>query len=92
MPDHVHLFISLSDSGPVLPKWVKGLRTVQGKHLLKAGIDKPHWQEGFFDHLLRNPESYSEKWDYVRMNPVQKGLCKTPEEWPFQGEINPVRY
>jgi len=48
---------------------------------------KPHWQEGFFDHLLRSQESYLEKWEYVRMNPVRAKLCDMPDAWPFQGEI-----
>jgi putative transposase len=49
---------------------------------------RPHWQEGAFDHLLRTSESYAEKWEYVRQNPVAAGLVAAPEEWPFQGEPN----
>ena len=45
------------------------------------------WQDGFFDHLLRSGESYSEKWNYVRMNPVRARLVERPEDWPFAGEI-----
>jgi hypothetical protein len=30
---------------------------------------QPFWQRGFFDHLIRNTESYAQKWDYVRENP-----------------------
>jgi hypothetical protein len=42
---------------------------------------------GFFDHLIRHSESYAEKWEYVRLNPVRAGLVKTCQEWPWQGEI-----
>jgi REP-associated tyrosine transposase len=87
MPDHVHLFVALPIQGISLEKWVQALRSVLGKRLLSLGFNKPHWQEGFFDHVLRSQESYSQKWDYVRMNPVRAGLCQTPEEWPYQGEI-----
>jgi REP element-mobilizing transposase RayT len=45
------------------------------------------WQRGFFDHLLRSEESYAEKWEYVRQNPVRAGLVARAEDWPFQGEI-----
>jgi REP element-mobilizing transposase RayT len=31
------------------------------------------WQLEFFDHVLRSNESYSEKWNYVRANPVRSG-------------------
>jgi REP element-mobilizing transposase RayT len=86
MPDHVHLFVWLDQAGN-LAKWVQSLRSVLGKELLRLGHAKPHWQEGFFDHLLRSNESYAEKWEYVRQNPVRKGLCVRPENWPYQGEI-----
>ena len=87
MPDHVHLFVALPPEGLTLQKWVQALRSVIGKQLLAIGFEKPHWQEGFFDHLLRSSESYSQKWDYVRMNPLRADLSQTPEEWPYQGEI-----
>ena len=87
MPDHVHLFVLFPPNGLTLKRWVQTLRTVIGKELLILGVDKPHWQEGFFDHLLRSSESYAKKWDYVRMNPVRAGLSRTPEAWPYQGEI-----
>jgi len=48
---------------------------------------KSFWRRGFFDHLIRNTESYAQKWDYVRENPIRAGLVSTTEDWPFQGEI-----
>jgi len=92
MPDHVHLFVAFPIEGLTLSQWVQALRSVVGKTLLSIGFPKPHWQEGFFDHLLRSAESYSEKWEYVRMNPVRAGLCAEPEEWSFQGEIVSIRF
>jgi putative transposase len=91
MPDHIHLFVMMPREGIRLPDWVKGLKTILGHQLLANGHDKPHWQEGFFDHLLRSRESYSQKWEYVRQNPVRKDLVKTAEEWPYQGEIVQIR-
>ncbi len=87
MPDHIHLFVALPAVGITLPRWVGSLRNLVGKRLLKLGIARPHWQEGFFDHLLRSGGSYSQKWEYVRMNPVRAKLCATPDAWPYQGEI-----
>ena len=87
MPDHVHLFAAFPMNGIALPTCVQSLRNVIGKKLLELGIRKPHWQEGFFDHLLRSQESYSDKWEYVRMNPVRAKLCATSDAWPYQGEI-----
>ncbi len=92
MPDHFHLFVMLSQEGIPLSQWVRTLRTVVGKRLLQLGHDKPHWQEGFFDHVLRSSESYAQKWDYVRLNPVRAGLCAESEKWPYQGEIVPIEF
>jgi putative transposase len=86
MPDHVHLFVWIPASGISLGSWVKALKTVLGKVLAGMEIPRPFWQEGFFDHLLRHQESYDEKWDYVRLNPVRAGLVEKPEDWPWQGE------
>ena len=68
------------------------MKSVLGKTLLPIGFQKPHWQEGFFDHLLRSGESYAQKWEYVRMYPVRAGLSARPEEWPYQGEMVPLRF
>ena len=37
--------------------------------------------------LLRGGESYAQKWDYVRANPVRAGLVSEAESWPYAGEI-----
>jgi len=48
----------------------------------------PFWQRDCWDTQLRRGESYHEKWEYVRFNPVRAGLCMDPDEWPFQGCVN----
>ena len=88
MPDHAHLFVV----GPpelALAVWVRSLKLTLSNAIT---MTRPHWQEGFFDHLLRHGESYSEKWEYVRQNPVRAGLVKAPEEWPYQGELNLLNF
>jgi REP element-mobilizing transposase RayT len=87
MPDHVHLFVAFPSTGITLSEWIHALRTVVGKTLLRLGQHKPHWQEGFFDHVLRSADGYAQKWEYVRRNPVRAGFVNNPEEWPYQGEI-----
>ena len=41
------------------------------------------WQDNFFDHRLRNDAEANLKHDYIRRNPVVKGLCLRPEDWPW---------
>jgi REP element-mobilizing transposase RayT len=83
MPDHAHLFVR---GGPefILKKWVQMLRRCLSQAITAP---LPHWQEGFFDHLLRHDESYAQKWEYVWQNPENAKLCEKPEDWPYQGEI-----
>src|SRR5688572_25343668 len=82
MPDHVHLFVAL-DPDLTLSEWMKSLKNALSKALRSLQIPSPHWQKGFFDHLLRSGDSYSQKWEYVRDNPVRAGLVGTWNEWPF---------
>jgi len=90
MPDHLHLFVCLE--GIPLSNWVKSLKNSLSKSLRTTGHDGPHWQKGFFDHLLRSGESYSQKWEYVRENPVRAGLVENPGAWPYAGEIHDLEY
>jgi hypothetical protein len=38
-----------------------------------------------------NP-SYDEKWEYVRSNPVRHSYVTDPADWPYQGELNELRW
>ncbi len=86
MPDHVHLFVA-GHYDFVLDQWVRAL-----KRTLSTVIyaDRPHWQTGFFDHLIRHEESYGQKWEYVVENPVRAGLVRLSGDWPWQGEIEMI--
>jgi REP element-mobilizing transposase RayT len=90
MPDHVHFFVapSRAEAKPLsfaVGKW----KEWTAKRLLKEiGGVAPLWQPEFFDHLLRSNESRSEKWEYVRENPVRGGLVTRAEDWPFAGAVD----
>jgi len=87
MPDHLHAFAVVDDARLNLSRWVKSLKNALSKTLRERQVPPPHWQKGFFDHVLRSGESYSEKWDYVRQNPARAGLANDWREWPFSGTI-----
>jgi REP element-mobilizing transposase RayT len=91
MPDHLHLFVALAEDR-VLSDWMKSLKNSLSKALRRIAHLAPHWQKGFFDHLLRSDESYAQKWEYVRDNPVRAGLAKSWDEWPFRGEVWELEY
>jgi putative transposase len=85
MPDHMYSFFR----GGIdfkLTQWVNGLKRAISV-ALGATKKRPLWQPGFFDHVLRNDESYSQKWEYVRENPVRAELVVRADEWPYRGEL-----
>jgi REP-associated tyrosine transposase len=53
----------------------------------KANAETNLWQHEFFDHVLRSEESYAQKWNYVRENPVRAGLVRSFNDWPYFGRI-----
>jgi putative transposase len=92
MPDHLHIFVVIDDERLDLSAWVKSLKNSLSKVLRGQGIASPHWQKGFFDHILRTDDSHSQKWNYVRDNPVRAGLVKRWDKWPSAREIFDLEY
>jgi len=86
MPDHVHLLLTaLGDEEgwpyglPAILKLIKGASARSVNKLL--GSSGPVWQEESFDHVLRSQESLEKKLEYIRQNPVRRGLVKKPEDY-----------
>ena len=84
MPDHLHLFVK-GDANFMLSRWMGGLKRTIAVEL--GFRSRELWQPGFFDHVLRSDESYNEKWNCGKENPVRAGLVQIASEWPYQGEI-----
>jgi REP element-mobilizing transposase RayT len=86
MPDHVHMLLTPM-CGPegwphslaVILKLIKGVSARSVNKLL--GSSGPVWQEESFDHVLRSEESFLEKLEYIRQNPVRAGLAIRPEDY-----------
>jgi hypothetical protein len=74
---------------------VKGGFSFQLNKNLKAKRDI--WQPSFIDRRVRDSLEYAKFKDYVRQNPVKRGLVRTAAEYPyssanpsFQGKLDPV--
>jgi putative transposase len=62
------------------PDAERGRGGTRPSHNLPPSIwPDPLWQQACWDTQLRRGDSYAEKWDYVRHNPVRAGLCSMPE-------------
>jgi REP element-mobilizing transposase RayT len=88
MPDHVHLIVT-PESGSdgfslplrVILGRIKGASSRRVNQLL--GRRGPLWQDESFDHELRRDESLAQKCEYIRQNPVRKGLVTNPDDYPW---------
>jgi REP element-mobilizing transposase RayT len=98
MPDHVHLLLTplTDDQGwphplPSILKLIKGVSARSVNKLM--GTQGPVWQEESFEHTVRNHESFKDKLEYIRQNPVRRGLGAKPEDyrWLWCRAGTPVR-
>ena len=86
MPDHVHLLLTpLRDRDSDVYSLVgilQGIKSASSHSLNRLlGKSGPVWQEESFDHVLRGNESFAEKLEYIRQNPVRRGLVARPEDY-----------
>lgn len=86
MPDHVHLLLTplrREDGWPYrlqeILKLIKGASARSVNAILRSS--GPVWQEESFDHVLRSTENFRDKVEYIRQNPVRRGLVKRPEDY-----------
>jgi putative transposase len=88
MPDHLHLFCAPYDLKFTIEDWMTFWKSRLSKTCHQAG----RFQRAGFHHRLRGGESYFQKWQYVRENPVRAGLTAKPEEWLYQGRVHEIRW
>ena len=89
MPEHLHLLAALGDIDCSLERWVTyWKREVTRAHKqTEWRLQSDHW-----DTRIRNGKHFTEVWDYIRQNPVRRGLVSDPDDWPFQGVIHDWRW
>ena len=78
MPEHVHLLLSEPRKG-LLAQAVQALK-------LSVSVrrrERPFWQARYCDFNVHNDEKRIEKLRYLHRNPVVRGLCARPEDWPW---------
>ena len=89
MPDHIHMFAAATGEEIEFKNWVKYWKSQFTKKHKVAGH---RWQTDDWDTRMRTGEQYEEKWEYVRFNAVRQELVSRPEEWPYQGILNELRW
>lgn len=99
MPDHVHMIlVPLVDEKQrtwEMPEIMDALKGASA-HLINISLHRHGlvWQQESFDHVLRSSESLDAKIQYIRDNPVRRGLVASSGEyrWLWYPETeNPYR-
>ncbi len=83
MPDHFHLLIT-PDSTIALERAVQFLKGAYSFRARKElGFKGEIWQRGFTDHLIRDTHDLEGHREYIRNNPVVRGIVKRLEEYAY---------
>jgi REP element-mobilizing transposase RayT len=83
MPDHVHLIFHLLREERIshVLQLIKGRSAKTVNQLL--GRKGPFWMDESFDRIMRNATELEEKIEYIRQNPVKKGLVTQPSDYQW---------
>lgn len=96
MPNHIHAIIQLTDVGSPLGRVVGAFKSATSRlaHCSLLPSNKPLWQRGFWDHIVRSERELFVYRQYIADNPVQwhldglnflnpeaDGFCGLPERY-----------
>jgi putative DNA methylase len=83
MPNHVHALFEVWEAfslGEVLHSW----KSFSAQQVAKMKGARGHfWQADYFDRFIRDEEHFCRAVNYIENNPMQAGLCVTPEDWIY---------
>ena len=83
MPNHIHLLLSLHDQ----QKLSRVIQLIKGgfSHSLreKGIVFRAVWEQRYHDRRVRDGNEFAEISQYIRQNPVRKGLVERNEDYPY---------
>jgi len=84
MANHVHVLVTILDTGKPFMAVMKSLKGVSSRRcntlLHRTGM--PFWQSESYDHVVWNDTEYKNVVAYILNNPVKAGLVENWEDWP----------
>ena len=86
MPEHVHLLLS-EPLRSRLSVAIQMLKQIVSRKLRPAE-SKRFWQPRYYDFLVKDEATRTEKLTYIHNNPVERGLCARPEDWPWSSFLH----
>ena len=90
LPEHFHLLIRPSDASTFsdIMHSLKRNFTLEYKASLSIKGKMRFWQKGFWDHVIRDEDDFSNHLDYIHYNPVKHGLVTHPEDRPHSSFLD----
>jgi putative transposase len=102
MPDHLHALVTGLEPTSDLLSFVKHFKQSTAREYggrrqrrppekqggrYKTTFQTVLWQKKFYDHILRPRDNADGVAGYIWFNPVRKGLCMDPREYPYSGSF-----
>ena len=81
MPDHFHLLLTPLETLERSMQLIKGGFSFRAKKEL--GFAHEIWQPSYYDRRVRDLEEYFSFREYIRQNPVKRGLGLSPEQYAY---------
>ena len=82
MPEHVHLLLSEPEHAK-LSTALQMLTQITAHKLISYAPAGVFWQARYYDFNVWSEHKRIEKLRYIHRNPVQRGLCESPEDWEW---------
>jgi putative transposase len=83
MPNHVHILMTV----PGEMSLEKAMQLIKGSFSFRAnkelGFRGEIWQRGYSDVQILDDQSFQQHREYIENNPVNAGLAKRTDEYPF---------
>ena len=81
MPDHVHAILFPQDETKISDVMMR--LKIAASRRIRPIRGVAFWQSRFYDRALRTRGEYDEAYDYIHMNPVNRGLAGDSLSWPW---------
>jgi len=82
MPNHVHLLVTPLVAVRKFMHSLKRYTARRGNEILGT-TGQPFWQDESYDRLVRDEREFYRIADYIERNPVDAGLVREPELFPW---------
>jgi putative transposase len=89
MPDHLHLLVSAAWDESNLMAFVESFKQETAFEFARR-TRRELWQFKYYDRVLRASDAPESVAWYIWLNPVRKGLCRVPMEYPFLGSFTEI--